>query len=91
MRGLESDPFAHEEEPWPGPPPGPGCELRKARFWMHRIRGPARAGRLVYLVNIQKREVVLVWLYTHAEFQQRPADVDLQQALNRLFSADEEK
>jgi hypothetical protein len=54
-----------------------GLELWKLEFKMPQLRGAAEQGRLIYLLDFRKKEVVLVWIYTHAEFEKRPPDKNL--------------
>lgn len=39
----------------------------------------------MYLVNYSKEEVVLLWIYTHADFSGRPTDGDLATLLRQFF------
>ncbi len=47
-------------------------EFRKFRFKMPGLQGASREGRLMYLVDPTQRKIVLVWIYTHDEFEGRP-------------------
>lgn len=51
-----------------------GWELRKARFKLPKREGALGEGRLMYLVSDDKTEIRVFWIYTHADFQKRPAD-----------------
>jgi hypothetical protein len=84
---LRSDAFelhGSYPEAWPGNRPIGNYALRKHFFRMPGLGGASGEGRLIYAVNGQRREVALVWIYTHAEFQKRPADEDLRRALGDL-------
>ena len=52
---------------------------------MPQLRGAAEQGRLIYLLDITKKEVVLVWIYTHAEFEKRPPDQNLKRLLLEIM------
>ena len=41
---------------------------------MPQLRGAAEQGRIIYLLNAALKEVVLIWIYTHAEFKKRPSN-----------------
>lgn len=64
-------------EPWPPKAAEDGQEFRKIYFRMPRLQGAAREGRLMYLVHHAERTVVLLWVYTHAEYEKRPPAQDL--------------
>jgi hypothetical protein len=70
-------------EPWP---PGKqtsrqGFDFYKFRFSMPGLIKSAKLGRIMYLVHDRSATVRLVWIYTHDEFSNRPADADLKPAL----------
>lgn len=47
-----------------------GFEFRKKRWRrLPKLKGAARFGRLIYLVCLPKKIVYLIWIYTHAEYQ----------------------
>ena len=52
---------------------------------MPQLRGSAEQGRLIYLLDITKQEVVLLWIYTHAEFEKRPPDQNLKRLLLEIM------
>ena len=62
-----------------------GLELWKLEFKMPQLRGAAEQGRLIYLLDITKKEVVLLWIYTHAEFEKRPPDKNLKHLLLEIM------
>ena len=71
-------------EPWPNRQPSTaqdGFECRKVRFRMPGLRGSATKGRLIYLVYESSCLIQPVWIYTHEEFDARPPDRDLRDAL----------
>ena len=72
-------------EPWPQGSSRDGLELWKLEFKMPQLRGAAEQGRLIYLLDITKKEVVLVWIYTHAEFEKRPPDKNLKHLLLEIM------
>ncbi|MGK7891501.1 MAG: hypothetical protein AB4042_19395 [Leptolyngbyaceae cyanobacterium] len=53
---------------------------------MPGLQGASACGRLMYLVDRERRLVVPVWIYTHAEFDGRPPDdrlsTELRDAMN---------
>lgn len=62
-------------------------EFRKIRFAMvPRLGGAAGQGRLMYLINSAQSTIILVWIYTHEEFEGRPdarsLRATLQEAMN---------
>jgi hypothetical protein len=72
-------------EPWPKGSSRDGLELWKLVFKMPQLRGAAEQGRLIYLLDLAKQEVVLVWIYTHAEFEKRPPDNNLKHLLLEIM------
>jgi plasmid stabilization system protein ParE len=74
-----------ELEPWPHKSFVQGWNFRKVRFPLDALDGAARAVRLMYLEHPVDRMVVLVWLYSHAEFETRPSPTELAQALREAF------
>jgi len=72
-------------EPWPKGSSRDGWELWKLEFKMPQLRGAAEQGRLIYLLDITKQEVVLLWIYTHAEFEKRPPDQNLKRLLLEIM------
>jgi hypothetical protein len=76
-------------EPWPQGSSRDGLELWKLEFKMPQLRGAAEQGRLIYLLDITKKEVVLLWIYTHAEFEKRPPDNNLKRLLREIMEGDE--
>ncbi|MEA5471498.1 hypothetical protein [Spirulina sp. 06S082] len=45
----------------------------------------------MYLVDREKCEIELVWIYTHEEFPKRPSDKDLKQILDAIQQAREDE
>ncbi len=72
-------------EPWPKGSSRDGWELWKLEFKMPQLRGAAEQGRLIYLLDITKQEVVLLWIYTHAEFEKRPPEQNLKRLLLEIM------
>lgn len=56
---------------------------------MPQLRGAAGQGRLIYLLNTTRKEVTLVWIYTHAEFEKRPPDKSLKRLLREIMESEE--
>ncbi|GET41253.1 hypothetical protein [Microseira wollei] len=75
-------------EPWPKGTNCAGWELWKLEFKMPTLRGAAGQGRLIYLINTVQKQVVLVWIYTHAEFEKRPPDQNLKRLLGEIIESD---
>ncbi|MFB2923275.1 hypothetical protein [Aerosakkonema funiforme] len=74
-------------EPWPKGANYPGWELWKLEFKMPQLRGAAGQGRLIYLLNTTAKEVLIVWIYTHAEFEKRPPDKNLKWLLQEIIES----
>ncbi|NET58310.1 MAG: hypothetical protein F6K47_19780 [Symploca sp. SIO2E6] len=74
LEKLESNPCSDElsePEPFPGNTAEQDFEFRKKRWRrLPKLQGGARLGRLIFVVYHPKRIVNLIWLYTHAEFQE---------------------
>ena len=68
-----SPPLGHLE-PWPKSINCTDWQLWKLEFKMPQLRGAAEQGRIIYLLNAALKEVVLIWIYTHAEFKKRPSN-----------------
>ncbi|MEG4282502.1 hypothetical protein QUB68_05190 [Microcoleus sp. A006_D1] len=81
-------PLGHFEQ-WPKGSSREGWELWKLEFKMPQLQGASGQGRLIYLLDITKQEVVLVWIYTHAEFEKRPPDSSLKRLLRKIIEDDE--
>ncbi len=75
-----SPPLGHLE-PWPKNINVPKWELWKLEFKMPKLRGAAEKGRIIYLLNAALKEVILIWIYTHAEYTKRPEDKDIKKRL----------
>jgi hypothetical protein len=76
-----------DPEPFPKGSSREGYELWKLKFKMPQLRGAAEQGRLIYLLNVTQQEVILVWVYTHVEFEKRPPERDLKQLLLNLIES----
>ncbi|XZN92821.1 MAG: hypothetical protein ACM65M_08325 [Microcoleus sp.] len=77
-------PLGHLEQ-WPKGSSREGLELWKLEFKMPQLHGASEQGRLIYLLDITKKEVVLLWIYTHAEFEKRPPDKNLKHLLLKIM------
>ncbi|MGK7929050.1 MAG: hypothetical protein AB4290_28080 [Spirulina sp.] len=51
---------------------------------MPDLKGASGQGRLMYLVDREKYEIELVWIYTHEEFPKRPSERNLKQILEEI-------
>lgn len=76
-------------EPFPQGSSCSGWELWKLEFKMPQLRGAAAQGRLIYLIDTIQKEVVLIWIYTHAEFEKRPPEKNLKRLLDDLIKFSE--
>lgn len=75
-------------EPIPGKMPlQEELEFRKLRFAMPGLRGASGQGRLMYLINSTQRKIILVWIYTHEEFEGRPDDKSLKVSLQDAMAS----
>lgn len=79
-----SPPFGHTE-PWPKGSHREGWELWKLEFDMPGLRGLAKHGRLIYMVDREGSTVYLLWVYTHVEFPGRPPDKSLRQLVREAL------
>lgn len=77
-------PLGHLEQ-WPKGSSREGLELWKLEFKIPQLHGASEQGRLIYLLDITKKEVVLLWIYTHAEFEKRPPDKNLKHLLLEIM------
>lgn len=68
-------------EKWPHDAHVEGWELWKHYFGMPGLSGSAGEGRLIYLLSKERREIVLLWIYTHRQFPGRPPDASLATAI----------
>lgn len=73
------------QEPWPTGLAQTGFELWKLHFDMPRLRGAAGEGRLIYLIDQQRRIVYPVWIYTHDEFAKRPPEREMRRLLKSVL------
>lgn len=62
-------------------------EFRKLRFAIPGLRGASGQGRLMYLINSTQHKIILVWIYTHEEFEGRPDDKSLKVALQDAIAS----
>ncbi len=62
-------------------------EFRKLRFIMPGFKGASGQGRLMYLINSEQSLIVLVWIYTHEEFEKRPDDKSLKGSLQDALAS----
>lgn len=83
-----------EKEPFPNKTAQDDLDLRKKRWKkLPGLQGAARYGRLIFVVNKNLKIVYLVWIYTHAEYQEpksRPPDKELMQELLNINNLKEE-
>lgn len=91
LRELEISPCSDcvsDNEPFPSNTAEQDFEFRKKRWRrLPRLQGAARFGRLLFIVCHSKRIVYLIWIYTHAEYQEpksRPPDKDLKVEVNLI-------
>ncbi len=77
-------------EPWPAKLSYPDWEFRKLVFSVPHRKGASGEGRLMYLLNVERCIIQLVWLYTHENFEKRPADKDLKILMRELLDNSEE-
>lgn len=77
-------------EPWPAKLSYPKWEFRKLVFIVPHRKGASGQGRLMYLVNAERQIIQLVWLYTHKDFEKRPADKALKILMRELLDNPEE-
>lgn len=73
---------AGHTEPWPNGTFREGWELWKLEFDMPGLKGQAKHGRLIYIIDTQRSIVYLLWIYTHKKFAGRPPEASLRQLLN---------
>jgi hypothetical protein len=79
-------PFGHLE-PWPKGSSYTEWELWKLEFKMPQLRGAVGQGRLIYLLNSTAKKIVIVWIYTHAEFEKRPPEKNLKRLLQEVIES----
>jgi hypothetical protein len=75
-------------EPFPKGSSREGYELWKLELNMPQLQGGAEKGRLIYLLNVTRKEVTLLWIYTHAEHKKRPPDRELKRFLLEVIETD---
>ena len=64
-------------ESWPPASFVEGWQLWKHHFSMPGLSGSASEGRLIYLTHSKKGILILLWIYTHKDFEKRPPDPSL--------------
>lgn len=77
-------------EPWPKgftEETQSSWEFWKIRFSMPRLRGAKGQGRLMLLLSRQEKLILLVWLYTHEDFEGRPPEKSLFQYLREALDS----
>ena len=88
----DSRPSNSALEPIPGKMALPQeLEFRKLRFAMPGLRGASGQGRLMYLINSVQSSIVLVWIYTHEEYEGRPDEKSLEAVLQDAIASLPEK
>lgn len=71
------------QEPLPGSVSLPQLvELWKIRFKIPNLSGSLSRLRIIYLRNIEKRMVLIVYVYTHKDYEKRPSDKVLAKLIN---------
>jgi hypothetical protein len=55
---------------------------------MPQLRGAAKQERLIYLLDVKQQKVMLMWVYTHAEFEKRPPTRDLKRLLLDMIKSE---
>jgi len=66
-------------------------EFRKLRFAMPGLKGASGQGRLMYLINSAQNLIVLIWIYTHEQFERRPDEKSLEAVLQDAIASLPEK
>lgn len=61
-------------EGWPASSFVEDWQLWKHYFPMPGLSGAAGEGRLIYLLHAKNNALVLLWIYTHKDFEKRPPD-----------------
>ena len=82
---IKENPFFGDLEPFPDIKVPEGFELRKVYFHAPRLRGASAEARLIYMVVKGKRTLILVHIYTHKQYEDRP-DLDLLEYLIKEYS-----
>lgn len=89
---LDPRPSNSAFEPIPGKLALPKeLEFRKLRFAMPNLRGASGQGRLIYLIDSVQNAIVLVWIYTHEEFEGRPDEKSLTSVLLEAVNSSPEE
>jgi len=52
----------------------PGQLLAKLYFRLPRLKGSAGEGRIIYLIDTERKEIKLLYIYTHKDYSGRPPD-----------------
>lgn len=80
VKALLDDPTSHPEEPYPDTTDLKGWQFRKIRYDIADLKRPERKCRIMYFYHPIENTVVLAWAYTHAEFEGRPSDTEIEKA-----------
>lgn len=68
--------------PFPCRDPINNCQLRKQRWQkLPGLSGGSKRGRLIYLVDTERKIITFVWIYTHEEFKTQPPDRELHKVI----------
>ena len=70
-------------EPSPSGSIFPGQTLAKLYMKLPGLDGAAREGRIIYLIDRNRREIKLLYIYTHKDFVKRPSDKLIRKLLGR--------
>jgi hypothetical protein len=52
---------------------------------MPGLKGQAKHGRVIYLIDTETSVVYLMWIYTHAKFAGRPPEKSLRQLVDEAI------
>jgi len=58
---------------------------------MPGLKGASGQGRLMYLINSIQSSIILVWIYTHEEYEGRPDEKSLEAVLQDAIASLPEK
>ncbi|MCY7394148.1 MAG: hypothetical protein LH647_22420 [Leptolyngbyaceae cyanobacterium CAN_BIN12] len=58
---------------------------------MPGLKGASGQGRLMYLINSAQNLIVLIWIYTHEQFERRPDEKSLEAVLQDAIASLPEK
>lgn len=85
---IEQRPTSSRQEPCPKKiiiPPL--CEFRKLEFSIST--GAAGQIRLMYLINIDRRIIKPIFVYSHKQFAKRPSDSEMRDFMQAAFDEDD--